>query len=110
MAAEEPFIHCGWYMYRTPFVEMGDQLCLGDKLCQQVVFSFLTFVLGVCVCVCFGCYGDVLETVGSSEEGFNELKIKELGVIHHRLFWVCLLWWVKTYKMPIITSYTLPTN
>ena len=34
------------------FLRMCDQLCLGDKLCQQVVFSFLAFVLGVCVCVC----------------------------------------------------------
>ena len=84
------------------FLRMCDQLCLGDKLCQQVVFSFLAFVLGVCVYI--GCY-DVLETGGSSEEDFDKLKFKELGLIHHRLFWVCLPWWVMTDRMPIIASH-----
>jgi len=46
--------------------------------------------------VCVGCYGDVLDRVASGEEGFDELKFKELGVIHHTLFWVCLPWWVMT--------------
>jgi len=61
------------------------------------VFSFLLlFLICVCVCARVGCYDDVLDRVASGEEGFDELKFKELGVIQHRLFWVCLSWWVMT--------------
>ena len=42
------------YTYRG----MGDKLCLGDKLREHVPCS--PFLL-VYLCVCVGCYGEVLE-------------------------------------------------
>jgi hypothetical protein len=86
---------------------MGDQLCLGDKLCEHILCS--PFLLLLLVWLCVGSYGDVLERLASSEAGFDGLKFKELGLIH-RLFWVCLPWWVMTDRMPVITSHNSPTN
>jgi len=102
MAVQEPFSHCGWYMYRTPFVEWGIS-CAWEV---SYVSMFCVLPSSFCPwCVCVGCYGDVFGTVARSEAGFDELKFTELSLIHHRLFTT-----VRDNMMPVITSHNSPTN
>jgi hypothetical protein len=56
-------------------------------------------VLFSCLCSCVSVLVAKVKSwrqAATSGAGFDELKFKELGLIHHRLFWVSLPWWVMT--------------
>ena len=90
MAGQEPFSHCGWYMYLTPFIEW---------VIKERSYVSMFCVLLSCLCSCVSVLVAKVKSwrqVDTTGAGFDELKFKELGLIHHRLLWACLPWWVMT--------------